>query len=474
MADRVFSIDFGSSYTKVALRRDPGADSELLGLTGVATVADADFCIPSTIAVDRRGRRPRVECGEQVFNLKPDQGIEVVSNWKKWLFQSPAVTESTPNVSPLEALLQSEEFLALAARYGVAAGQVGHLENLVRAARGMVGRSVGSGASTESQQQAYAAVLAQHYFHWLRDVVLRACDRLPSAGLKFDEIPVRIAVPAFAGADHPGTQSLVAGLRKAGWTIHPERPVVTEPYANAVGILTRGANVAYKGRIRFRDMFARGPFITVLKDGATYKSYRVLVVDIGAYTTDFAALTLDTQGETITDPDQALSLVQDSLPIGVSNLDADLLAAVSPDKAAALKSLSAREWETLHRSVYSDGKAYKKPGGLTVGGPADDGTRSVVTGFAEQVATLVEKFCKSTAPAGRQELILTGGGCLIPTVREAVLRAARAGGHEYVKTHAPAIKKQTTNTPAHKLDDHFTRGGSALGGASIYFDREFY
>ena len=50
MADRVFAIDFGSAFTKVALRRDPGADAELL--TSPREMVGAEFCIPSVAVLD--------------------------------------------------------------------------------------------------------------------------------------------------------------------------------------------------------------------------------------------------------------------------------------------------------------------------------------------------------------------------------------------------------------------------------------
>ena len=45
MAERVFSIDLGSAFTKVALRSDPGADARLLPLS-TRGVEDVDFCFP--------------------------------------------------------------------------------------------------------------------------------------------------------------------------------------------------------------------------------------------------------------------------------------------------------------------------------------------------------------------------------------------------------------------------------------------
>ena len=72
-------------------------------------------------------------------------------------------------------------------------------------------------------------------------------------------------------------------------------------------------------------------------------------------------------------------------------------------------------------------------------------------------------------PATMQELILTGGGSNIPAVRDAIITAAQTGGTSFVKIHAPGVKRGKGTSPlVHKLDDDFARGGSALGGASIY------
>ncbi|MCZ0212116.1 hypothetical protein OZK63_42905, partial [Streptomyces sp. UMAF16] len=64
-------------------------------------------------------------------------GIDVYTNFKKDLFANP-VTPGKPAVSPLDALLQSDEFAALAARYGVQSPQVVALRSMASAARALV------------------------------------------------------------------------------------------------------------------------------------------------------------------------------------------------------------------------------------------------------------------------------------------------------------------------------------------------
>lgn len=483
MADRVFCIDFGSAFTKVALRRDPGATAVLVPQPRSGNVEGIDFCFPSVIAVDRRTAKPRVECGEPAAGMRDGNGVSVHRNWKKWLFQYPPPANGQPVKPPLESLLYSDEFRDLADKHNVPRNQVLYLQQLVEAAQGLTGKPLASGGPSDAQWQSFAGKLAVHFFTWLREEVLRGCARLGQTGLKFEEIPVRVAVPAFDGtlADgpnaHPGTAALLDALRKTGWPLHPTRPIVTEPYSNAVGILTHGQNVVHRGRIVFRQMFEKGPFITVLSDASHYASYRVLVVDVGAYTTDLAAVTLDTKGQTIDDPQEAIAIVQHSIPLGVTLLDEQLLSALgskSEEKAAKLRNATPADWEAFHRLALTEGKAYRKPG-LVIGGK-DDGEllESTVAAFAKSIADEVAKFCDGLAPAACQELILTGGGNIIPAIRDEVRRAAQSHGHSYVKAHAPDIKRTPGGPPVNKLDETFARGGSAAGGVSVYFEKCFY
>ena len=117
MADRVFCIDFGSAYTKVALRRDPGADSELLTRQRSSST-EADFCFPTTVAVDRRGPKAVPEFGDRASTMLVGGGVEIYRNWKKSIFLAHISTAKT-HQSPLESLLQSEELRELASRHEV-------------------------------------------------------------------------------------------------------------------------------------------------------------------------------------------------------------------------------------------------------------------------------------------------------------------------------------------------------------------
>jgi hypothetical protein len=480
MADRVFCIDFGSAYTKVALRRDPSADSELLAGRG-GTTSEANFCIPSTVAVDRRGPKPVPEFGERVASWQTGGGIDVYRNWKKSIFVSPSPTTKSLQ-SPLEALLQSEELRDLATKYGVASGQINHLQQLVGAAKHLVVGPGGRVISSDIQQQTIAASLAPHFFIWLRQQVLEACSRLPTAGLKYDSIPARITIPEFAQGTsnevHPAWKIIVDALSKAGWPLHPDNPTVAEPYANVIGILTKAANILHRGKVRIGDMFGKGPLITVLKDTTHHPAYRAFVVDVGAFTTDFAVLTLVPDGKNSSDPDANISIKQDSIPLGISDLDAHVIHALPKEKGEWLRKASPMDWEDFRPAVYTEGKGIRKPELGIIGGTADaEIVRSCLETFTSQLARETTKFLESLSviPSGSlEELILTGGGSFIPFVRDAIQSSAQVGGHSYVKTHAPALKRTSGGPPIDKLDTSFTRGGSALGGASVYFEKSLY
>lgn len=480
MADRVFCIDFGSAYTKVALRRDPGADSELLSSRSSST-AEADFCIPTIVAVDRRGHKPVPEFGDRAATLQSGGGIDVHRNWKKSIFLTPSST-TKPHQSPLESLLQSEELRELATRHGIASGQLTYLQQLVGAAKNLIAGPGGRVISAETQQQTVAASIAPHFFIWLRQQVLEACSRLPTQGLKYDSIPVRITVPAFArGTEtelHPGGKILLDALGKAGWPLHPDKPITAEPYANVIGVLTKAANILQRGRVRIGEMFSKGPMITVMKDATHHPIYRAIVIDVGAFTTDFAVLTLKPDGNNTSDPDDMISIVASSLTLGVSDLDARVIDALPKEKGDWLRKASSIDWEDFRPAVYTEGKGIRKAELGVIGGAADaEAVGSCVAAFARELAEETAKFLESlgTIQSGSlQELILTGGGNFIPVIRDALQTAAQTGGRSFAKTHAPALKRIIGGPPIDKLDPRFTRGGSALGGASIYFEKSLY
>jgi hypothetical protein len=477
MADRVFSIDFGSAYTKVALRRDPGADGEVVR-TPFRAVDIPDFCFPSAVGVERRDGKNVAVCGARAMAVRPGDGLSLHTNWKRRLFAPPG-DDGPPPRPPLDAFLESAELADLAAKFGVTADQVVLLRNLVATARALAPGAAAT-PSPAARDRAVAGPVAYHYFRWLHEQVVEACRGLKLDGLDPAAIPARVSVPAFAGEadlpNHPGCQLLLHALGKAGWRLHPDRPVVSEPYANAVGVLTAGANVVHKSRVQLGRMFGRGPLITTLKDPAHHPAYRAVVIDVGAFTTDFAAVTLDTRGAAVDDPDPAFAVRQHSARVGVGDLDAAVFDALPADKRAWLtKTAEPVQVERFRRQVYTDCKPFKTVEVGAIGGAADaEAVRAGFDSFLGRLADEVRRFLDGVDPVDLQELILTGGGVLIPRVRDALVAAARGGRHTFVKTHAPGLKKGSADGLVNGLDETTARCGSAVGGASIYFEKEYF
>lgn len=475
MADRVFSIDLGSSYTKVALRRDPSADGELIqmprGLPG-----QVDFVFPSAVGVERQGGRNVPVFGREVMTRRFQPGA-LHTDWKKRLFAPPEQAGPPPK-PPLDRFLDSPRLVELAAEFGVTSGQVEVLRNLLANARALAGTPAAPPAKSAADRSVVGP-LAYHYFRWLMEQVVETCRGLKLDGLDPATIPARVLVPAFAPegelADHPGCRLLLDALKRAGWRVHPTRPVMSEPYANAIGVLTGGSSVVLKGKAHLGRMFGRCPFITCLKDPAHHPSYRAVVIDVGSFTTDFAAVTLDTQGTPVTDPDATFTVRQQSVRMGVSNLDDRVLGCLPKEKRDWLtSSADLIVLEGFREAVYSRGKPYKSIEAGSIGGGSEaEAVAGELEAFNRELTVEVEKFCGEMGPVKQQELILTGGGCMIPRVRDAVITAAGGGKRTFIKTHAPGLKKGTIDGHHNGFKEDMARGGSALGGASIYFEREY-
>ncbi|MEP6781074.1 MAG: hypothetical protein ABJC26_14360, partial [Gemmatimonadaceae bacterium] len=81
----VVCVDFGSSYTKVAIR---------IGWDGFTVLADnwsmaskeLTFCIPSVVAKVRRGGESEWLVGVDAANQSPGDGVTIFRNWKATLF----------------------------------------------------------------------------------------------------------------------------------------------------------------------------------------------------------------------------------------------------------------------------------------------------------------------------------------------------------------------------------------------------
>lgn len=479
MTDRVFCIDFGSGFTKVGLRTVPSADSALLDLPGQQG-GGVQFCLPSAVMAEQRDGGQRYEFGYDALGYRTDNRYQLFTNWKGWAFE---VGQDPP--AGLEALLQSADFAALAGRYQVSLGQVKSLQYLVECSRGLVGAAAGPPDSLRVRR---ARVLADRFFRFLREFTLKAVERMESPPPNAHDIPAVLAVPAFAPEadlpNHPGVQLLTRALANAGWPLRQPAAVISEPLANAIGVLTNGCNAlrTTKGnkttpsvtRIDLAKMFSRGPILTAMKDGTFYPLYRALIVDVGAFTTDVAVVELPTK-ELVDYPGQGVRVRQQSFALGVRNLDEQILATLPGAHRVYMQTLAtAQDWEDFRPRVYSDEKPFKTAEGDIGGKAQQPAIKSVLGEFGRSVAARVSEFCGDLQPANMQELILTGGGNYIPAVRTAIEAAVALPGSPIVRVSSPTRKTGITDAVARQLGTPAVRGGTALGGASIYFEPRYW
>ena len=125
MNEPVLCIDFGSAYTKVAIRRDPNEASELIRSEALR-LDELRVCVPSIVLLDQRSKQPVWECGMKAVDRAAGPGIQIFRNFKPHLFR-----ESPPEpASEIEQFLGSPEIRGLASARGLDTALLGVLELL--------------------------------------------------------------------------------------------------------------------------------------------------------------------------------------------------------------------------------------------------------------------------------------------------------------------------------------------------------
>jgi hypothetical protein len=373
----------------------------------------------------------------------------------------------------LETLVHSPAFQQLAEQYRVAPAELHSLRRLVIHATSLTLPI--HPPNPVIDPVAGIRKLAVEYFRWLRQVVIEACKTLSPAVEKPADYPVRLTVPAFAPEPeldrHVGVVLLAAAAKEAGWTLASERPIVSEPYANAIGILTQGSNC-----IRAKDMFKNGLLITALANPNSYPNYRIVVVDVGAYTTDFACFTLNTEGKPLLLSDIDFDTRTTSVPVGMTELDEAVIGKLDPENQRYMRDEApSADWTGFRQAVYGKGEPYSAPVGEIGMGDEMARIQESIAAFTARLAKATSEFLGSFGDIGFKELILTGGGCTFTPIQRAVVQAAQNNRAVFQKVHLPTPKqtraaiattKQQVVTP---LEGVLPRGGTALGGTSAYF-----
>jgi hypothetical protein len=206
--------------------------------------------------------------------------------------------------------------------------------------------------------------------------------------------------------------------------------------------------------------------------------YTVLVMDIGAYTTDFGLVRFDTTFNT--DLLNRPQIIQASYPAGIGDLDAAVFNELSKEKQVAIRGLSTSDWEKRKPALYrGEEVALPDPrGGIVKIGRGRDAAilKEKITSFSERIWELRNKFLGRVSAGQIHCHALTGGGSLIPGITDRItsLIAAEVGKLQ------PDLLGALENLDLTSADPHseayrvksreLMRGGSAVGGASVFFE----
>jgi hypothetical protein len=266
-------------------------------------------------------------------------------------------------------------------------------------------------------------------------------------------------------------------MEMAGWGC-PAILKVTEPYANVLGLFTSGENHLWQNKfgevlLNYGQMFGMDSGYverarsTVLGDARGRRVYRVMVIDIGAFTTDIAALAFDVSSE----QDGLTNVEQDSYAVGVINqLDRPLFKALEKRYGFSVGDVSFEQIEQMKTDLYQ-GKSHslliKGKGGFEIGGEIDNNlVEKHIKEFAQEVCRMTGKHLERQKP---DEVRLTGGGSLIGTVAAQVTKFLRSKrirveSSDDFETVLQGNKKWRV---WHDTGEALVRLATAVGGASV-------
>jgi hypothetical protein len=481
----MLSIDFGNSFTKVALR--PDMDAATVPVKDESLTWDElNLCVPTLAASHERGGKLNWHYGTDVVRLRQATGgLKVHRNWKPRFFEGPAAPtgNGVPLRKPVAAIATGE--LPPPPGMTAEAWDITQAELPSAQATALwerLGGAAGSTAPAEGETDPDHKQIGFGFFRWLRTFVDPVCRR--QIGRAAAEIPVRVSLPSFSSM--AGAELLLRDiLEEAGWKLDDRTPTLREPLSNAIGTFTKGANVTHRNRTapHYGQMFQNTGMLARMRAASLGnkqpKTAWVLVVDVGGYTADFAMVGLDLEdidAHVEGQIDGKPRLAHMSKPLGVTDLDQRVRRAIPEEKRAALDAVIAdpdqQRLEAFHKGCFGHRGQHVLKWGVAIGETAAEkgNIRDTIGRFAEEVADDAEGFLSVHQYDRIDDLILTGGGTLIPAVRDALCSRLNYYGVQKVHTYLTDGEPPPPAVAVHRLGYELVRGATAIGGASVYFD----
>jgi hypothetical protein len=481
------SIDFGNSYTQVGIRRTPNEVSQALRSEADLRYDEDNLCIPTVAARVVKNGKESWFYGTDVKLGSKGSSIQVFRNWKPRFFRGQEThlengrirvngASKTPSVwdgftnDQLRTLVSSGTLLP------------------ERQTEALIELYVRNRDAAPSEEDFDFEEMGKGYFAWLRRFVEPFCQ-LHGIGTT-DEIPVRITLPSFGANSAQATLTLQSILCETGWKLADKRSALPEPVANLIGTFSGGRNFVWQPEKRpgspmtysLRAMIGESTLFKAIRSFAVGSGssrppiYWVMVADIGGYTTDFAVVGFDLDNVEIQTNgfhDGRKLLGDYSEPIGVHELDNQVREVLTEENRGAFDRLTAeadgRRINGFHREVYQNFRPYNTGQGfIGQSGTEKKRIEEVVRQFADRVAGYAEQFLLTEHYDHIDELILTGGGCNIPLVREAIRKKLER--YSLKNSHVPVADVKDLPPGSQQLDRLLVRGATALGATSVFFD----
>ncbi|QGJ71721.1 Hypothetical protein PBC10988_34280 [Planctomycetales bacterium 10988] len=475
---QMINIDFGNSYTKVGVRTDGNELSTPLSDNVLEFDDGLNICIPTLAArVLRKGKEHWVY-GSEILEIGNSQGVEVLRNWKPNFFNGSS--------TPLKGIPQAK-IPAFATMKKLSESELQHfmdslnLNEKQRAA--LEDLKNGEDEPDPGQTDLDTKEIGLKYFRWLRAFLEGICTR---RGIDLRKTPTRINLPSF-GAKTTAEDLLIEILSEAGWKIAPNHPALPEPVANAIGVFSEGRNILWRPKRtedQFPDypgMFGTNEFIKAARkrfeSRYNQRMYWVLVVDLGGYTLDIAMVGFDLEEIDIPlngkyQGKQRLATLSEK--IGIRALDDKVKSILPEEKQKLIDELlqdpDPRRVEAFHRFLYQRGRPFHISRQLIGQKEEGEAIQEVVSNFAHECAKHVEDFITMHQYTRIDDVVMTGGGCNIPQVRDAIVGLLQ--GYRLKNAYVPALAAEEKNLPpkCQRLKPLLVRGATAIGGTSVFFD----